>query len=101
MYQFSNFLSVQENILINEEGKACLGDFGITAAITEPTAAQQSNTNMSTSKPGVVRYMAPELLNPPQFGLARSNYSKETDVFSFAMTTYQVLALFLSHSLCH
>ena len=49
----------------------------------------------TTSKLGVVRYMAPELLDPPQFGLADSNPSKESDVYSFAMTTYEVR---LSHT---
>ena len=45
---------------------------------------------MTTSKPGVVRYMAPELLNPLQFGLVDSNPSKEGDVYSLVMTAYEV-----------
>jgi len=44
----------------------------------------------TTSKPGVVRYMAPELLNPSQFSLVNSNPSKESDVYSLAMTAYEV-----------
>ena len=47
---------------------------------------------MATSSPGVVRYMAPELLNPKQFGLTHSNPSKESDVYSFAMTAYEVFS---------
>ena len=39
--------------------------------------------------------MAPELLNPPQFNLTHSNPSKESDVFSFAMTTYEVFCSYL------
>ena len=34
--------------------------------------------------------MAPELLNPSQFSLANSNPSKESDVYSLAMTAYEV-----------
>ena len=34
--------------------------------------------------------MAPELLNPPQFNLTHSSPSKESDVYSFAMTAYEV-----------
>ena len=34
--------------------------------------------------------MAPELLNPLQFNLANSNPSKESDVYSLAMTAYEV-----------
>ena len=45
---------------------------------------------MTTSKSGVTRYMAPELLNPPQFGLTHSDPSKDSDVYSFAMTVYEV-----------
>jgi serine/threonine protein kinase len=52
------------------------------------TAMESGST--TTSKPGVVRYMAPELLDPPQFGLADSSPSKESDVYSFAMTAYEV-----------
>ena len=42
-----------------------------------------------TWKQGYVRYMAPELLNPSQFCLPNSNPTKESDVYSIAMTTYQ------------
>jgi serine/threonine protein kinase len=52
----------------------------------------------TTSKPGVVRYMAPELLDPPQFGLADSSPSKESDVYSLAMTTYEVRSSPTPHS---
>ena len=45
---------------------------------------------MTTSKPGVTRYMAPELLNPLQFGHMHSDPLKESDVYSFAMTAYEV-----------
>ena len=34
--------------------------------------------------------MAPELLNPLQFGFTHSNPSGESDIFSFAMTAYEV-----------
>lgn len=51
---------------------------------------------MTTAKPGVTRYMAPELLFPQQFGYTDSNPSKESDVYAFAMTAYQVFPPFLS-----
>jgi len=50
---------------------------------------------MATSKPGVTRYMAPELLDPPQFGFKHSNPSKASDVYSFAMTAYEVFSSYL------
>ena len=48
--------------------------------------------NTTISRPEVTRYMAPELLDPQQFGLSQSNPSKESDVYSFAMTAYEVLS---------
>lgn len=78
----------QGNILITEEGNACIGDFGITGVITDPTVVEPGST--TTSKPGVVRYMAPELLNPSQFGLTNSNPSKESDIYSLALTAFEV-----------
>ncbi|KAF9644383.1 kinase-like protein [Thelephora ganbajun] len=82
------------NILISEGGIARLGDFGIAGVITDPTIVEPGNT--TTSEPGIVRYMAPELLNLSQFNLSNSNPSKESDVFSFATTTYEV---FSSHTI--
>ena len=74
--------------MITDDGIARLGDFGITGIVTDPTVVEPGST--TTTKPGVVRYMAPELLNPSQFGLANSNPSKESDVYSLAMTAYEV-----------
>jgi len=39
---------------------------------------------------GVVRYTAPEVLVPSKFGLANSIPSKGSDVYSLAMTAYEV-----------
>ena len=39
-------------------------------------------------QPGVIRYMAPELLDSSQ--LPRPDCTKESDVYSFVMTAYEV-----------
>ncbi|KAF9645420.1 kinase-like protein [Thelephora ganbajun] len=83
------------NILISEGGVAHLGDSGIMVVMVDPTVVEPGST--TTSKPGVVRYMAPELLNPPQFSLSNSNPSKESDVYSLAMTTYETLTEILPY----
>lgn len=93
----TNASYVQGNILITEEGDARLGDFGITSVITDPTLVEPDST--TTFKPGVVRYMAPELLNPSGFSLVNSNPSKESDVHSLAMTAYEVGSSHTIH--CH
>jgi len=77
----------QGNILVTDDGTACLGDFGITGIVTDPTIVVPGSL---TSKPGFVRYAAPELLVPSKFGLANSNPSKESDVYALAMTAYEV-----------
>lgn len=43
-------------------------------------------------KRGPFRYMAPELLDPSRFGLSNGNPKKESDVYSFVMTGYEVLS---------
>ena len=73
----------QGNILIDEGGIARLGDFGITGIITDPTVVEPGST--TTSKPGLVRYMAPELLLDPM-----NRPSKESDVYSLAMAAFEV-----------
>lgn len=77
-------------MLITEGGTVRLGDFGITAIITNPTVVESSSTTVP--KPGVVRYRAPELLDPGRFNLENGNPSKESDVYSLVMTIYQVLS---------
>jgi serine/threonine protein kinase len=42
------------------------------------------------SDSNVLRYMAPELLNPSQFHLANDKFTKESDIYSLAVTAYEV-----------
>lgn len=54
-----------------------------------PTVVERDS--MTTPKLGHTCYMAPELLDPPQFGFEHGNPSKESDIYAFAMVTYEVL----------
>ena len=71
----------QRNILITEDGKACIGDFGIWEIINASLVAAQTGT--TTRQGGATRYMAPEQLTESFTG-------KESDVYSFAITAYEV-----------
>ncbi|OCH88106.1 kinase-like protein [Obba rivulosa] len=72
-----------DNILVNENGIASLADFGLSAFSHD----EQSRTISATShKEGTLRYSAPEVqdwsgINGPSF---------ESDVYSFAMTTWEI-----------
>lgn len=37
-----------------------------------------------------MRWLSPELIDPEEFNLERSRPSRESDVYSFAMTTIEV-----------
>jgi len=72
-------LYVQDNILITPEGNACLADFGITNKFP--------NLSYRIFKLRTARYMAPERF----FGtddIRRA--SRESDVYSLAMTSFTV-----------
>ena len=91
-------LAVQGNILIDKDGAARLVDFGITAVITNPTTVEASGTTLSRSR--VIRYEAPELLDPGQFNLQDSNPTKESDIYSFSVTAYEVGSFHATYGHC-
>jgi len=70
---------VQDNTLITRDGNACLGDFGITNVL--------ANVHRRMFKLKTARYMAPE-----RFDSDNDIYyaSKESDIYSLAMTSFTV-----------
>ena len=77
---------LQVNILINSERRACLADFGLTAII-EDTNFDGSSSHKAR---GMIRWMAPEILDPDRYGYVvwarRKLPSKSTDVYALGMT---------------
>jgi len=72
------------NILINDEGNACLTDFGLSSStyITKGT---------HTSRPGgAIRWMAPELHQPQIYGFDTLKRTEESDVYGFACVILEV-----------
>ncbi|CAK5271731.1 unnamed protein product [Mycena citricolor] len=67
------------NILVNDEGHACLTDFGLTV-LPDCTISQTHNGA------GSVRWMAPETHNPTDCGLPPSGLTRlpASDIYSFA-----------------
>ena len=77
---------------------ARLGDFGIAGVITDPTVVEPGS--LATFKPGTVCYMAPELFSPSRFNVLSSDPTKESDIYSFAMTAYEVCPFDSARSHC-
>lgn len=80
--------SVQTNILIDRDSHPRITDYGLVAIIPDPDTVDPRGVVFPS--PNAVRYMAPELLNPPGFGLKHSNPTKQSDVYAFGVVTYQV-----------
>lgn len=81
----------QVNILVDSECCARLADFGLAVVIDESTAGSAAeNRGMR----GTVRWMAPELLLPEEFGFTRELLkqlpSMSTDIYAIGMTILEV-----------
>lgn len=77
------------NILISQDGRARLADFGLLTIVSDPTYFTTSN---STLTGGTIRWMGPELLDPEKFGLDNSRPTKESDCYALGMVVYEVLS---------
>ncbi|KAF7299457.1 Kinase-like protein [Mycena indigotica] len=64
------------NILIDDDGHACLTDFGLTVLSDATTQTQHGA--------GSVRWMAPEILNPTACGLEKFAKTTASDIYAFA-----------------
>lgn len=73
-------------MLVDSAGRACLSDFGLSKIKLHTTAARRSSASQQSTSvvvEGTTRWMAPEHMT---FGVM----TKKTDVYSFAMTMYEV-----------
>ena len=82
-------LILKANILINQDGHACLADFSLTTIISDPVYPTTSNMSAAA---GTTRWMSPERLNPVQFGAADSRPTKDSDCYALGMVILEVLS---------
>ena len=92
--------SIQANILINRDRRACIADFGLSTITGITTAAGASRTSlisndtlMSFTGGGTRRWMSPELLDPERFGMPESEENrptKQSDCYALGMVIYEV-----------
>ncbi|OCH84550.1 kinase-like protein, partial [Obba rivulosa] len=71
------------NILIDDAGKACVSDFGLS---TRVQGSKLSKSKRCKCTAGTLRYMAPEAIKTGSFTCA-------TDVYAYGMLIYEVWAL--------
>jgi len=95
-------LIAKANILINENRRACIADFGLTtitgvvthAATRMSQASLISNdTLMPFTAGGTYRWMSPELLYPERFGVLQPDNDRPTrqsDCYALGMVIYEV-----------
>jgi serine/threonine protein kinase len=76
--------------MITDNHEACLADFGLMTLISDSLSAYATTTVQTR---GTIRWMAPELLNPEDFGFDHCSPSRESDVYSFGMVIYEVWVL--------
>ncbi|PCH44160.1 kinase-like protein [Wolfiporia cocos MD-104 SS10] len=74
------------NILVDEEGRACLADFGLSRM----KVALSSVSVTSSPTAYTVRYAAPERVFFYEYDLLSTDLLKESDVFSLAMVMWQI-----------
>ena len=93
---------MKANILINQNRRACIADFGLTTITGVATRAAagaskasliSNDTLMSFTAGGTYRWMSPELLDPERFGMPESEDNRPTrqsDCYAFGMVIYEV-----------
>ena len=83
-------LSVKDNILVDQIGRARLADFGLLTFISDPT--NPTTTSTVNNFGGTRRWMSPELLYPQKFGLERSRPTQSSDCYALGMVILEVLS---------
>jgi len=81
---------LQANILINNDGRACLADFALLRIISDGSDDLTDTTTAMGS--GTAQWTSPELLVPENFGLKESRPTKESDCYALGVTIYEVLS---------
>jgi serine/threonine protein kinase len=81
------------NVLIHDDGTACIADFGLSLLPPELMSINQASSTLAT---GNARWMAPELLRQPENdSYVRPN--KCGDIYSFGGIILQVYLTFRNY----
>jgi len=83
----TNSRDAKSNILINNNGHACISDFSVPAIISD-----QESFLSTCIEGGATPWMSPELLDPESFGLKKRRPTVESDCYALGMVIYEVLS---------
>ena len=75
------------DILIDNNGRACLSDFSLLTI-----AAGQSTDVSSLVEGGSMQWMSPELIYPEAFGLTETRPTKESDCYALGMVICEIIS---------
>lgn len=76
-------------MLINDDRRACLADFGLTRILAEFTSSGPKEPG------GTAVWMSPEMYLPENFNLKDGKPTKESDIYAFGILIYEVSAFFV------
>ncbi|PCH36500.1 kinase-like protein [Wolfiporia cocos MD-104 SS10] len=76
------------NVLIDDDGHACLGDFGVSRKKLSYSYATVSVS--ATAK--TLQYTAPERIDPEGYGLSHERLTKESDVYALSILMWEIYA---------
>ncbi|KAJ7128560.1 kinase-like domain-containing protein [Mycena epipterygia] len=79
-----------ENVLIDNDGRAVIADFGSSTSIS--TLAATILSAASSGAGGTLRWMAPERLDPTAYDLLTQKATAKSDVYSFGMLVLEVFS---------
>ncbi|KAG6811012.1 hypothetical protein H0H92_009353 [Tricholoma furcatifolium] len=78
-----------KNVLVDESGRACVADFGLSS-ISDKEILAWTSVSSTSSKGGTLRYQAPELLDIEN-GEQRCN-TTASDIYAWACVAYEIFA---------
>ncbi|KAJ7459289.1 kinase-like domain-containing protein, partial [Mycena latifolia] len=72
------------NVLISDEGSACLTDFGLATSISDVDRETETGFTSSSNRAGSMRWLAPELISPKDFDCEKFIRTTASDVYAYA-----------------
>ena len=92
LFQLPTFTLLQRNILISDDGRACLADIGLTKVASDLNSPATPATPAGAT---TLRWSPPELVGTGRFESKRGGPTTKSDIYSMAMTIYEVSFLFI------